>query len=43
MAKIFGFIFRTDRSAGIDRIRQIGYSSFAREMTDLKQAGVKRK
>ncbi len=43
MSRIFGFIFRTDRSAGIDRIRQIGYDEFAGEMTVLKQAGIKRK
>lgn len=32
MARIFGFIFRSDRAACIDAIRKNGYDVFARDM-----------
>ena len=35
IAKVIGFIFRTDRSKGIDYIRKNGYAEFARHMDSL--------
>ena len=32
MAKVFSLIFRSDRKAGIRRIREVGKAAFAREM-----------
>ncbi|HNW29882.1 MAG TPA: DUF3795 domain-containing protein [Spirochaetota bacterium] len=32
MARIFGFIFRSDRVACVDAIREKGYEGFARDM-----------
>ncbi len=36
MAKIFSFIFRSDREACIKMIKEKGYDEFAREMTEKK-------
>ena len=42
VAKVFGFIFRSDRRACVERIRAIGPESFAREMAELKLVSIKR-
>ncbi|WP_346770571.1 hypothetical protein [Millionella massiliensis] len=34
MGKIFGLIFRSDRFGCIDRIREVGAETFAREMAE---------
>ncbi len=31
-AKLFSFIFRSDRQGCVDRIREVGYEAFAQEM-----------
>ncbi|MBN2144729.1 MAG: hypothetical protein JW774_08915, partial [Candidatus Aureabacteria bacterium] len=41
-SKIFGFIFRSDRKACIQRIRETGIESYAREMTEKKIHSIKR-
>lgn len=41
MAKIFAFIFRSDRKACIDRIRCIGKEQFAAEMAEKKTPTIK--
>jgi hypothetical protein len=33
IARIFGFVFRSDRAACIEAIKENGYEAFAREMT----------
>lgn len=43
IARVFGWVFNSDRSACIARIRQIGYEGFAREMTENKVVTFKRK
>ena len=43
MAKLFGFIFRSDRTACINRIKKIGYDAFAQEMAESKRQTIKRK
>lgn len=42
MAKIFGFIFRSNRKASIEMIRAKGIDGFAQEMTAAKQMCPKR-
>ena len=42
-AKVIGFVTRTERSKCIDRIREIGYEAFAREMGDLKIMSIRRR
>jgi hypothetical protein len=41
-SKLFGFIFRSNREACIDRIKEIGEDEFAREMTEKKTHSIKR-
>lgn len=41
IAKIFAFIFRSDRRACINRIKDIGEAAYAQEMTDKKQMSIK--
>ncbi len=43
MAKIFGFIFNSNRSACIAKIKDVGYDEFALQMTSDKQMTFKRK
>ena len=43
MARIFGFVFNSNRSACIRRIKAVGYDKFAEEMTSKKQMSIKRK
>ena len=43
IAKIFGFIFRSDRAACVRRIREIGPEAFASEMAEARQPTIKRK
>lgn len=42
MAKMFGFIFNSDRAACIERIKTVGYEKYAREMTQNKRMTFKR-
>ncbi len=42
MSKIFGFIFRSDRKACIEFIRQDGYQAFADAMTERKSHSIRR-
>lgn len=42
MAKIFAFIFRSNRRACIDRIRAIGVEQYAAEMAEKKMQSIKR-
>lgn len=42
MARIFGFIFNSNRSACITKIRQTGYEAFAREMAENRIVSFKR-
>ena len=43
MAKIFGFVFNSDRSACIKEIRTVGYDQFAKTMAEEKRMTFKRK
>jgi hypothetical protein len=43
ISRIFGFIFRSDRRAGIEMIRAQGYENFAQYMTVNKLQSIKRK
>jgi len=42
-AKIFGLIFNSNRAACISRIKEIGYDSYAKEMTEKRVMTIKRK
>ena len=42
MAKIFAFIFRSDRKACIEKIKKIGIEKFAEEMASNKLQSIKR-
>ena len=42
MAKLFGFIFRSDRAACIRQIREIGVSAHADTMAEHKRPSIKR-
>jgi hypothetical protein len=41
-SKVIGFVLRSDRKAGIDRIKSIGLTAFAREMAENGWQAVKR-
>jgi hypothetical protein len=43
ISKAFGYIFNSDRSACIARIKQIGYGDYAIEMANGKIQTIKRK
>lgn len=43
MAKVFGFIFKSDRRACIERIREIGTEAFAKEMADIRVPSIPRR
>ncbi len=42
IAKIFGFIFRSDRSACIDQIRELGIEGHTKKMAEAKHQSIKR-
>ncbi len=42
MSKIFAFLFRSDRPAGLAMIRQKGYPAFARHMAENKLQSLKK-
>jgi hypothetical protein len=42
MAKVFGFIFRSDRAACIRRIREIGTEQYAAEMAEQQMMTIRR-
>jgi hypothetical protein len=42
ISKVFGFIFNSNRSACINRIKEIGYDNFAIEMANNKRQTIKR-
>ncbi|MCL1833674.1 MAG: DUF3795 domain-containing protein [Leptospirales bacterium] len=42
-AKLFGLIFNSNRTACINRIKEIGYDSYAKEMTDKRVMTIKRR
>jgi hypothetical protein len=43
ISKAFGYIFNSDRSACILRIRETGYENYALEMANTKRQTIKRK
>lgn len=43
VAKMFEFVFRSDRKAGIKMIQEIGYEEFVKYMTDNKLISLKKK
>ncbi len=42
ISKIFGVVFRSDRNAGIEMIKQKGYDSFASYMAENKLQSIRR-
>lgn len=42
LSRVFGLIFRSDRSANIARIKEIGIEAFANEMADRDRPGIRR-
>jgi len=42
ISKIFAFVFRSDRKACINRIKEIGIEAFAREMAGKKSPAIKK-
>jgi len=42
VSRLFGFIFRSDRAACIDRIDQVGREAFAREMAAARRPSLPR-
>jgi len=43
ISKIFGYLFNSDRSACIARIKEIGYDDYSIEMANSKRQTIKRK
>ena len=43
IGKLFGLIFNSNRTACIERIREIGYNGFALEMDDSRMQTIKRR
>jgi hypothetical protein len=43
ISKAFGYIFNSDRSACIGKIKEIGYDNFSIEMANNKRQTIKRK
>lgn len=43
ISKAFGFVFNTDRIAGLELVRAQGYSAFAQQMAEAKHMSVKRR
>ena len=42
LSRVFGFIFRSNRKAGVDRIRSVGRDRFAAELAGLKRHSLPR-
>lgn len=42
LSKLFAFIFRSNRKAGVDRIRAVGREQFAIELAELKRHSLPR-
>ena len=42
-SKLFGLIFNSNRAACVNRIKEIGYDSYAKEMTEKRMMSIKRK
>ena len=42
MSKVFGFVFRSNRAACIDQIREIGIDGHAEKMTQAQRHSIKR-
>ena len=42
ISRLFGFVFRSTRAAGIDRIRTVGTEAFAREMAAARRHSLPR-
>ncbi len=42
MAKLFGFVFNSDRAACVNKIKEIGYEQFAQNMTEHKIVSFKK-
>lgn len=42
ISKIFGFIFRSDRAACIDLIKEVGNTAYAEKMSELRQPSIKK-
>jgi len=43
ISRVIGFVFNSDRNACLDKIKEIGYDEFAKEMALKKMQTVKRK
>jgi hypothetical protein len=43
MSKLFAFIFNSDRLGCLDRIKMVGYDSYAEEMAEKKMMTIKKK
>jgi len=43
ISKVIGLLFNSDRNACLNRIKEIGYDEFAKEMTINKMQTIKRK
>lgn len=43
IARAFGFVFNTDRTAGIRNIREFGLDAFAQSMAQQRRVGIKRR
>jgi len=41
-SKVFAFIFRTDRLAGITMIKEKGYENFAKLLAEEKRVAIKK-
>ena len=43
ISRVIGFLFNSDRNACLNRIKEIGYDEFAKEMTGIKRQSIRRK
>ncbi|MFC2069618.1 hypothetical protein ACFLTB_00370 [Chloroflexota bacterium] len=42
LTKLFSLVFRSDRPASIQQIKELGIQGYADKMTELKQQSIKR-
>jgi hypothetical protein len=42
ISKIFGFLFKSDRAACIDQIKNVGYTAYAEKMSERKLQSIKK-
>jgi hypothetical protein len=42
ISKIFGFIFKSDRAACINKIKEVGSTAYAEEMSELRLHSIKK-